>query len=98
MISVRSNSHKITVCLRRDEEGQIFAVLLDQYDPDSLVFMIFRDELEQAFFYEVEISEEVDAHAPEAEKLRVALDAELKRQEIDYKILHQLPQDWEDRA
>lgn len=97
-LSIKSRTQPLTVCIRRDEEGELFAVIFDQFGPDSLFYLSFRDQLEHAFCYEIEISEQVNAHAPEAEQLRLALDDKMRNQGIEFSILHELPQDWENRA
>ncbi|OYR18215.1 hypothetical protein [Brucella thiophenivorans] len=97
-LCIKSHTRQLTVCIRKDEEGELFAVIFDQFGPDSLFFLSFRQQLEHAFCYEVEISEQVNAHAPEAEQLRLALAEEMRKQGVEYAILHELPQDWEDRA
>ena len=98
MLTIRPHPNKLTVCLRQDEDGQLFAVILDQLDPDSLFVLVYQDGLKLLPAYCLHMSGSVEAHAPDAEELRKALDLVMRGAGAEYKILHELPADWEDRA
>lgn len=97
-LTLRPHQDKLTVCLRQAENGQLFALILDQFDPDSLFMMIFQNGLKIMPAYSIVMSSAVVAHAPGAEELTQALDIEMRCYDAEYKILKELPEDWGDRA
>lgn len=97
-LTIRPHPNKLTVCLRKDEDGQLFAVILDQFDPDSLFVMVYQDGMKLMPAYCLHMSGSVEAHAPDAEELRQGLDQVMREANAEYNVLKELPLDWEDRA